>query len=161
MNPILEAAIGLALFLASLCGAGFIGYSYAKDEAKVAMEEYTAKVLAQTQALKDADAKALSQVQLDKEAAVNDYETKLTASNTAYWAAVRKLRDATADRDRLKAAAAAPVECRSFAAPPTQLSVTDATVALGIAREGDRAITQLALCQSEYNSLITKLNAEQ
>ena len=160
MNPLVEGVIAFVLIVSALGGSMLVGYKYAENESKLAMEEYTAKVQTQTQKLKDEDAAALNQIQNDKLAAVADYQSRLDAANTAYNAAMRMLRDANSDRSRLKTAAAAPAECRSFAAPPTQLSVPDAAVALGIAKDGDDAIIELGLCQTEYNSLIARINGE-
>lgn len=160
MNPLIEALIALVIFLASIAGAGLVGYNYAKSEAQIEMDKYTQTVNKQIEKLKEENAKAINEVQNDKLDAAAKYQSQLDAANAAYGTIVRLLHDANSNRSHLKAPAAAPAECRSFAAPTTQLSVADADVALAIAKDGDDAIRQLGLCQTEYNSLIARINAE-
>ena len=160
MSPaIIEALAAVAVVLLSLGGAAFTGYKYAENEGKLALDAYTQQVEQEKQTIRDQDAKVLNDVQTDKARKIAQYQSDLDAGNAAYALVMRQLRDVNADRSRLKAAAAAPAECRSFAAAPTQLSVPDAAVALGIAKEGDDAIRELGLCQAEYNALIVKINA--
>ena len=160
MSPaVIESIVAVVVVLLSLGASAWTGYKYAENEGEVAMSKYTAQVNAEKEKIREEDAKALNDVQNEKLRKIAQYQSDLDAGNAAYALVMRQLRDANADRSRLKAAASAPVECRGFAAAPTQLSVPDASVALGIAKDGDDAIRELGLCQAEYNALITRLNA--
>jgi len=159
--------LGGALAMLALCaGCALMGVKYADRGWQARWDN--AVVAAQAQAQKDqqAQAAAIAAVTASQTQTVADYEQKLADANAKFAAAVRLYNDANTARAKLQAAAAAPAECGSYAASPTQLSSADAGVLIRIATAGDDAIYQLQACQSEYsqaissyNALITKFNA--
>lgn len=84
----------------------------------------------------------------------------LAAVNARLADAMRRLRDSESERAKLKAAAAAPAECREYAASPSQLSVQDAGFLTGEADRADRVAVQLRGCQRELAGVIEAVNRE-
>jgi hypothetical protein len=120
-----------------------------------------------------ATAAALVQEQMfrAKEAALmgvaEDERKKSSAALRALGLKFERLRDElAATRDKLKAAEAAPAECREYAAPPTQLSTLHAVMVAELAKAADADVLERNTCfaqyeaaRQQYNEMIEKMEA--
>jgi len=81
----------------------------------------------------------------------------LAAADGRLRAALERLRN-EAQRAALKPAAAAPAECGSYEASPTQLSVQSREFLVREADRADRVVLQLEACQREYQGTVDVVN---
>jgi chromosome segregation ATPase len=94
--------------------------------------------------------------------AANNERQKHDAAMRALGVSFDRLRnELAAARDKLKAAEAAPAECRDYAAPPTQLSTLHATMVAELARAADEVVLERNTCFRQYEDARAQLDALQ
>jgi chromosome segregation ATPase len=115
-------------------------------------EAATAAALVQEQKFRQKEAALM-------EAAENERK-KTSSAMRALNARFDSLRsELAATRDKLKAAEAAPAECRDYAAPPSQLSTLHATMVAELAKHADAIVFERNTCIAQYEAAREAMNS--
>lgn len=155
LNPLTWLSVGLGLIVTALLIL-LAGKNSTINSLKLEHAQYV-QVQTETALEKEREFKEKLELQIQTKQQVEErYEQALADTNSSLDSALKRLRVAQASARTRKPAEAAPAECRSYEAPPSQLSLEDREFLVRIGAEADALAQQVISLQDYINEVILK-----